>query len=242
MSDLLLSVVIPAYNEEKRLPESLKKIKHFLRSQPYSSEIIVVDDGSSDKTLEAAQRELDAFKSKVISNPGNKGKGYSVRNGVLHAGGRYILFSDADLSTPIEEITGFLTDLQEGSAGVVIGSRAIDRSSVEVRQNPFREFMGRTFNFLAQALTFKGIQDSQCGFKAFTRQAAFDLFSRQTLDRFGFDVEIIYLAQKLGYKVIERPVVWRNSEGSRVRIVSDSLNMFLDLLRIRWAHRNLQKK
>lgn len=239
MNDIYLSVVIPAYNEEKRLPESLRKIKKFLKEQPYSSELLVVDDGSSDRTAELAQNELSGFSGRVIKNPGNRGKGYSVRNGVLESKGRYVLFSDADLSTPIEEALPFLKHLESG-ADVVIGSRALDASAIEVRQNFLRELMGKTFNRMARILTFKGVKDSQCGFKAFTQKAARDLFSRQTLDGFGFDVEIVFLTQKLGYKLLECPVVWRNAEGSRVRIVSDSMNMFLDLIRIRWAHRSIK--
>lgn len=234
-----LSVVVPAYNEEKRLPETLKKIKSFLKSRAFQSEIIVVDDGSSDRTAEIAEAELADFSGSVLRNPGNKGKGYSVRSGMLEAGGKYILFSDADLSTPIEEVESFLKIL-EGGTDIVIGSRALEESAVQVRQNFLRELMGKTFNRMARLLTFRGVKDSQCGFKIFTQKSARDLFSRQTLDGFGFDVELVYLAQKLGYKIVEQPVVWRNAAGSRVRIVSDSLNMFLDLLRIRWAHRALK--
>lgn len=239
MSDIYLSIVVPAYNEEKRLPESLRKIKLFLRTQSFASELLVVDDGSSDRTAELAESELSGFSGRVIKNPGNRGKGFSVRNGILQAKGRYILFSDADLSTPIEEVSVFLKHLENG-ADVVIGSRALDASAIEVRQNFLRELMGKTFNRMARLLTFKGVKDSQCGFKAFTHNAARDLFTRQTLDGFGFDVEIIFLTQKLGYKLLECPVVWRNAEGSRVRIVSDSMNMFLDLIRIRWAHRRVK--
>lgn len=241
MGDIYLSVIIPAYNEESRLPDSLRKIIAFLKIQPYASEIIVVDDGSSDKTCGSAEKSLQGFNGGVLKNPGNKGKGYSVRSGMLAATGHFILFSDADLSTPIEEVSAFLKHLESG-LDVVIGSRSLKESNVEVSQNIIRKAMGRIFNFLARSLAFRGINDSQCGFKAFTNKAAKDLFSRQTLDGFGFDVEIIFLAQRLGYRILEAPVVWRNSAQSKVRIISDSLNMFLDLLRIRWAHRALKKK
>ncbi len=238
---LNLSVIIPAYNEALRLPASLRQIVSFLRQQKFSSEVIVVDDGSQDQTCELAASALEGFPHRILKNPGNRGKGYSVRSGMLAADGEYLLFSDADLSTPIEEVLPFLGHLQAGY-DVVLGSRALDRSAVEVRQNFLRELMGKTFNRIAQLLTFKGIKDSQCGFKAFRREAGKDLFSRQKLEGFGFDVEIVYLAQRLGYKILEAPVIWRNSTQSKVRIFSDSLNMFLDLLRIRWSHRLLKGK
>lgn len=234
-----LSVIIPAYNEEKRLPESLQKIRAFLSRQPYASEVLVVDDGSKDKTCETAEAALRGFPHRVLKNPGNRGKGYSVRHGMMEAAGEYLLFSDADLSTPIEEVQKFLPALEK-EYDVVIGSRAMDQSKIKVRQNFIREGMGKTFNFLARLLTFRGIKDSQCGFKAFRRAAGRDLFSRQTLDGFGFDVEIVYLAQKLGYKLLEAPVVWLNSPQSKVRLLSDPLDMFADLVRIRWKHRGLK--
>ncbi len=240
MSDIHLSVIVPAYNEASRLPASLEKITAFLSSQPYTSEILVVDDGSKDETCELAEKLLKNFPHRVLKNPGNRGKGYSVRSGMLEASGKYLLFTDADLSTPIEEAEKFLKYL-ESNCDVVIGSRAVDRSQVKVRQNFLRETMGKVFNLFARLLTFRGVKDSQCGFKAFKKNAARDLFSRQTLEGFGFDVEIVYLTQKLGYKMLETPVVWRNSAQSKVNIVSDSLNMFLDLIRIRWAHRSLKK-
>lgn len=234
--EVYLSVIVPAYNEAERLPDSLKQIIAFLNKQSYSSEVLVVDDGSRDKTCQLAEQVLGSFPHRILKNPGNRGKGYSVRSGMLAGEGKYLLFTDADLSTPIEEVAKFLKQLENGY-DVVIGSRGLEDSEVEVHQNLLRETMGKTFNFLARLLTFRGIKDSQCGFKAFNRKAAKDLFGRQSLDGFGFDVEIVYLAQRLGYKLLEAPVIWRNSTQSKVRIVSDSMNMFLDLLRIRWAHK-----
>ena len=230
-----LSVVIPAYNEENRLPQSLNAVIEFLRQQSYDSEIIVSDDGSIDKTVAIASEILKTVPHKIITVPGNKGKGHAVRQGILSAQGEYILFTDADLSTPIEEVARFLEHLQKDQ-DVVIGSRALPDSKVMIHQNPLREAMGKVFNSIACFFAFKGIHDSQCGFKAFRREAALKLFSLQKLDGFSFDVEIVFLAQKLGLRLLELPVIWRNSAQSRVRVFLDPLLMFWDVLRIRRLH------
>jgi dolichyl-phosphate beta-glucosyltransferase len=234
--NLKLSVVIPAYNEEKRIGQSLEQVVEFLSRQKYSSEIIVADDGSSDKTIETCEKVLKNFPHKLVRNPTNHGKGYVVRQGMMMSEGEYVLFTDADLSTPINEITRFMQFHSDGY-DVVIGSRALKDSKIEIRQNWMREAMGKIFNFFARMISFKGIHDSQCGFKCFTKKAAKDLFASQKLEGFSFDVEILYLAQKKGYKIMEAPVLWRNSFQSRVQILSDPLEMFIDLLRIRWLHR-----
>ncbi len=235
MPELDLSVVIPAYNEEKRIEKTLREIIHFLSHQNLQYEIIVSDDGSSDKTVEAARHCLQDVEHKIIETKPNRGKGHAVRAGMLAGRGNYILFSDADLSTPIEELPAFL-ELLKKDQDIVIGSRALDRSKIEVRQEFFREWMGKVFNRLARFLTFKGIEDSQCGFKCFRREAAHKLFAMQKLDGFSFDVEVIYLAQKCGYKVFEKSVVWRHSPQTRVRLLLDPMLMFLDILKIRLMH------
>jgi dolichyl-phosphate beta-glucosyltransferase len=238
MSEIYLSVVIPAYNEEARLGKTLHYMIRFLQDQPYASEIIIADDGSKDRTVEIAKERLAHFPHKILTVDKNRGKGNAVKRGMLSAVGRFILFSDADMSTPIDEVERFALILEKGSYDCVIGSRALPDSKLEVRQNAFRESIGKIFNRIAQALTFKGISDSQCGFKCFKREVAHDLFGRQKLDGFSFDAEILYLAQKRGYKICESPVIWRNDTQSRVQLLSDPLHMFLDLMRIRWLHRS----
>ena len=230
-----LSVVIPAYNEEKRLPQSLAAVMAFLKKQSYGSEIIVSDDGSQDGTVALARELLKEFPHQVLTTSQNRGKGHAVRQGMLAATGAYIFFTDADLSTPIEEVPRFVERLEKDQ-DVVIGSRALPGSRVEIHQNFLRETMGKVFNLVAQALAFKGIHDSQCGFKGFRRAAAQKLFNLQKLDGFSFDVEIVYLAQKLGYRLLEIPVIWRNSAQSRVQVLRDPLLMFWDVLRIRSLH------
>jgi dolichyl-phosphate beta-glucosyltransferase len=232
-----LSVVIPAYNEEQRLPRSLASALVFLKRQTYASEIIVSDDGSKDRTAAVARESLQGFPHQVLVAPENRGKGHAVRQGIKAAQGKYVLYTDADFSTPIEEVTRFLEYLEKGQ-DIVIGSRALPGSKVEVHQNLLRETMGRIYNLFARILSFHDIHDSQCGFKCFRGDVARDLFGRQMLNGFSFEPEIIYLAQKIGYRVREEPVIWRNSAQSRVRLIADSLQMFCDLLKIRWIHRN----
>lgn len=232
-----LSVIIPAFNEEKRLPRSLASALDFLKRQPYSWEIIVSDDGSSDATVVTARAILKDVPHQVLVTAVNRGKGHAVRQGVMAAKGEYILYTDADFSTPVEEVTRFLEHLKNDYE-IVIGSRALPGSRVEVHQNILRETMGRTFNLFARLFSFHDIHDSQCGFKCFRGEVAKALFSRQRLDSFSFDPEIIYLAQKKGYRIREEPVIWRNSAQSRVRLIADPLQMFFDLLKIRWLHRS----
>ena len=235
-----LSVVIPAYNEEKRIGPSLDQMISFLKRQSYAWEIIVVDDGSRDKTSQICAEKLKNFHHQIIRHEKNTGKGAAVRNGMLKAQADFLLFSDADLSTPIEEVGKLIHKLQDG-CDLAIGSRALPGSQVEVSQNIIRKTMGKTFNFIARMFAFHSIHDSQCGFKCFKRGVAADLFQRQKLDGFSFDAEIIYLAQKQGYRISEVPVIWRNSPQSRVRMVQDSLGMLQDLLKIYWIHRHDKK-
>jgi dolichyl-phosphate beta-glucosyltransferase len=231
---MYLSIIIPAYNEEQRIGNTLCVIQAYLRRQLYSAEIIVVDDGSQDGTASLVR----AFGTTppsicMFQNGRNRGKGFSVRQGFSHARGEYLLFSDADLSTPIDEAETLLAALQ-GSCDIAIGSRALPGSRVEVHQPWYREHMGRLFNVFVQALAVPGIHDTQCGFKCFRREAALAICQRMTAERFGFDVEMLYLARRFGYRVREVPVVWRNSPQSRVRVWRDSISMLNELLRIRW--------
>lgn len=227
MSDPALSVVIPAFNEAQRLPPTLDRIQRHLAGRPGGSEILVVDDGSADATAEVAARAGAA----VLRNEGNRGKGYSVRRGMLHARGARRLMTDADLSTPIEELERLMACMDEGY-DVVIASRAMAGSRVEVRQPWYRENLGRAFNLVVRALVLPGLQDTQCGFKLFTAAAARDAFAASRLDGFSFDVEALVAARRRGYRIAELPVTWRNDEATRVGMVRGGL-AFLDLLRIR---------
>lgn len=236
MNQVFLSIVIPAYNEALRLGKTLDAITAFLKEQPYTSEIILSDDGSTDATVSIAEKHLQGFEHKILSTPKNRGKGHAVRQGMLAASGEFVFFTDADLSTPIGEVERFLPLLEKGE-DLVIGSRTLSGSRIEVRQTLLREMMGKIFNLLARLCAFKEVRDSQCGFKGFRREAAIKIFKEQQLDGFSFDAEIIYLAQKSGMRLLEIPVVWRNSPQSRVCILRDPLRMFLDILKIRKLHR-----
>jgi dolichyl-phosphate beta-glucosyltransferase len=232
-ASVYLSIVIPAYNEEKRIGPSLEKILGYLKTKPFVSEVIVVDDGSRDKTTEVAAAALEGrVPFRIVRLDANHGKGYAVKAGVLASAGQVILFTDADLSTPIEELDKFLSRLGEGY-DVVIGSRAIPGCDIRVRQARPRQAMGKSFNRLVRLSVMKGCPDTQCGFKVFRRKAALDLFSRLKTAGFAFDVELLVLAKKLGYRVAEVPVVWCDSRPSRVRMVRGSWQMLKELLRIR---------
>ncbi len=236
-----ISVVIPAYNEEKRLPATLARVAEYLSGHSFAfTEILVVDDGSSDGTAaRAAEMMLGYPCARVLRNPGNRGKGYSVRHGMLEAKGDWVLFTDADLSSPIEELEKLLAAVERDGAQIAIGSRALDRSLVGVHQPLFREYAGRFFNLVMRAVTGLKFKDTQCGFKLFQREAARKIFSRQQLERFGFDAEILFLAQMLGYRAVEVPVRWNDVAGSKVGTLQ-GLNGFADLIRIRrnqWAGR-----
>ena len=233
--EIFLSLVIPFFNEENRLRQSLPQILTFIHQQSFRTELILSNDGSTDQSLKVAAEILKDQPHLILSEPANQGKGTAVRRGMLAAQGKYILFSDADLSTPLSEILRFFPYFDQGF-DIVIGSRALDRSKIEIRQAPLREGMGRIFNTIAQFLTFQGIQDSQCGFKCFTREAAQVLFALQKIPGFAFDAEILYLAQKKGYRIKEESVIWRNEPQSRVKLLSDPIKMFCDLVKIRLIH------
>ena len=235
-----LTVVIPAYNEEGRIAPTLARVLAYFEHQPWRGDIIVVLDGSTDGTHHEIARVSGAAPHvTVLDNVVNRGKGYSVRRGMLAAQGRYVLFSDADLSTPIEEASRLLTVLEAG-ADVAIASRGLAESNVVIHQPWWRESMGRTFNWFVQLLTVRGIADTQCGFKCFRGDVAKRVFALQRLDRFAFDVEVLWIAQRLGYRIVELPITWRNDPSSTVNPVIDSLRMLVDLVRIRmndWSGR-----
>ncbi len=229
----LVSIVVPAFNEAARIGESLQKIVDFIRRSPIPFEVIIVDDGSIDETAEIVGRfHLKALR--LLRNHQNHGKGYTVRQGVLAATGTYVLFTDADLSAPIEEVNKLLDVAVNEGADVVIGSRKLQDSLIEKRQSRFREFGARVFNHMVRLLLGLRLQDTQCGFKLFHRQRSRRIFEKQTTPGFGFDPELLFLAGRYGLKICETPVRWGHSEGSKVRFLQDGVQMFLDLVRIRW--------
>ena len=228
-----VSLVIPAYNEEARLPETLARMQAFLASSGMSFEILVVDDGSVDGTAAVAEKAgVNGTPLRLLANEVNRGKGASVRRGMLEARGHYVFYADADLSTPIEEIRPLLAEL-EGGCDVVIGSRGLRDSRLEVRQPWHRETMGRLFNLAVRVLVLPGLHDTQCGFKGFRREVSGDIFRRQRLERFAFDVEVLHIARRRGYRILEVPIRWRDSPRSKVHVLKDSSRMLLDLFRIR---------
>lgn len=232
-----ISVVIPAYNEEKRLPGSLEQVSEYLRDKSgVPAEILVVNDGSRDATREVAQslarRLANGPAIRVLENPGNCGKGYSVRHGMLEASHDWVLFTDADLSAPIEECDKLIAAVDASGPDIAIGSRALDRSLIGVHQSGFRESMGRFFNLMVRLGAGLPFLDTQCGFKLFSRRAARAIFACQQLERFGFDVEILYLAHKLGFRAVEVPVRWNHCEGTKVGMLSGA-DAFLDVWRVR---------
>lgn len=225
---------MPAYNEEARLPETLRRIeKYFSQTEWSFHEILVVDDGSTDRTLEEAICFANGNPNiRVLRNPGNRGKGFSVRHGMLEARGEWRLFSDADLSTPIEELDKLWQTVQQRKVDVAIGSRALDRSLIGIHQPGLRETAGKVFNFVMRLATGLPFADTQCGFKIFRADAAREVFSRQRLERFGFDVEVLFIARKLGYSAAEVPVRWNHAEGSKVGMFT-GLHAFAELAQVR---------
>jgi len=230
-----LSVIIPAYNEELRLPKSLDRIMAYLNARPYRVEIIVVDDGSTDSTVRMVkeyQQKCPALR--LISNQSNRGKGFSVRRGMLEAHGEIALFTDADLSTPIEEADKLLAALREQGYDAAIGSRGMDRSLIEVHQSLLRELAGVFFNRMVRWVMGIHFSDTQCGFKAFYRERSRIIFEQQRIERFGFDPEILFLAKRHKLRVTEVPVHWSHDAGTKVNVAADGIRMFFELLVIRW--------
>jgi dolichyl-phosphate beta-glucosyltransferase len=235
-----LSVIIPAYNEAERLPSTLEEAYGWLTEQLADSfEIIVVDDGSSDETVAKTRAMITSHPHlKLLVQPQNRGKGAAVKRGMLEATGDIRLFMDADHSTHIREAEKVLAAIDEGSE-VIIASRQHPESDISVSQSWLREHMGKSFNFIMRSIVGLKMEDTQCGFKAFTAKAAEDIFSRQKLEGFSFDVELLFLASKLGYRTAEIPVEWINEPNSRVRMIADPLLMFADVVRIRRLHKGL---
>lgn len=232
-----ISVIIPAYNEEKTIEQALKKTSDYLEQQKHDYEIIVVDDGSADHTLEIAKKIslptstlLSAGKIKILENKVNRGKGYAVKRGILEGAKEWILFADADMATPIEELENFL---RHSNYDILIASRALPDSRILTHQSKFRELGGRAINLFVRLLFLPGIWDTQCGFKLFRSSAAKKIFPLQTIDRFGFDIEVLYLARKHGFTIKELPVTWSHQPNTKVNPIKDGLRILWDLVKIK---------
>ena len=228
-----VSIVVPAFNEAARIGDSIQKIDAFVRQSPLSFEVIVVDDGSADQTA-AVVTQCQMSELRLVHNDENHGKGYSVRQGVLASTGMYVLFTDADLSAPIEELNKLLDVARTEGVDVVIGSRAVDRRFIEKHQSSLRELGGIVFNKMVQLLLGLRLHDTQCGFKLFHRERSRRIFEKLTTFGFGFDPELLFLAKRHGLSIRETPVRWSHAEGSKVKFLRDGVRMFFDLVRIRW--------
>ena len=229
-----VSLIIPAFNEEARIGSSLNRILSFMRSQPYASEILIVDDGSQDRTVEVVRGITGGIDPvHVLCSDKHLGKGEGVRVGMLHGRGEYLFFSDVDLSVPIETLSSFLSQL-ESLCDVAIGTRQKSGASIEVHQPFCRELLGKVYTRLSNWILGLQISDFTCGFKGFRKEAAKEIFSRQQLSNWSFDAEILYLAQLKGYRLQEIPVRWRNDERTKVKLLRDITTSFLGLLKIRF--------
>lgn len=234
-----LAVIIPAYNEEPRLNASLKRVAEYLSAQDYTSTVVVISDGSTDKTVEIAENfsKTDPRFQLVAYTP-NRGKGCAVRTGMLRAEADWLLLCDADLAAPIEEVE----KLFAAKTPVAIGSRPLKDSNLEVRQPWHREFAGRCFNKAVQLLAIRGLKDTQCGFKLFSHEAAKKIFARCELDSYGYDFEALMLAKAFSYKISEVPIRWSHQEGSKVKLIRDGTRMLIDLVKLRMTFRRRLKK
>lgn len=228
------SIVIPAFNESGRIPATLESILACIRSRGWQAEVIVVNDGSTDSTAQVV-REIArrAPEVRLVENPANHGKGYSVRNGMMQAQGEVVMFTDSDLSAPIEEAELLFDAIQKG-ADIAIGSRWLERGRQTHRQPLYRQIFGRCFNGVTRMVMRLPFADTQCGFKAFTRSAAQTVFQLQTIERWGFDPEILFIALKRGFHVVEVPVSWAHDERTRMSYLKDGMKMLEELLIIRW--------
>ncbi len=228
-----LSIIIPSYNEELRLPATLERIAAYLATSGREAEVLVVDDGSRDGTAAVAESFRNRIPTlRAVLNGVNRGKGYSVRHGMHEARGRIALFTDADLSAPIEEADKLIEALETND--VAIGSRAMDRSLISVHETPSREFAGIIFNKIVRGILWLPFVDTQCGFKAFRRERCGIIFEQQRIERFGFDPELLYLARRHGLRAVEIPVRWGHSPATKVSMMHDSMQMFIDVFAIRW--------
>jgi len=228
------SLVIPAYNESSRIRPTLDKVLHYIAEKNWTAEVVIVDDGSGDDTAAIVREYARSHPLvRLVQNPGNRGKGYSVRNGMMHAGGDICLFSDADLSSPISEAEKLFAAIA-GGADIAIGSRWLRAELQTERQPLYRQLFGRIFNFLLRLLLGLHFKDTQCGFKAFKREARQRIFPLQRIERWGFDPEILFLGRRMGFKTIEVPVKWAHSEGTRLHPFRDGFRMFVDVMQIRW--------
>ncbi|HEY5213029.1 MAG TPA: dolichyl-phosphate beta-glucosyltransferase [Acidobacteriaceae bacterium] len=227
-----LSIVIPAYNESARIEATLARVLECVDTRHWDAEILVVDDGSTDNTAAIIQQWMARHPQlHLVKNPGNRGKGYSVRNGLLQSAGDIVMFTDADLSAPIEEATSLIEAIDAG-ADVAIGSRWLDKQKQTVHQPIYRRFFGRCFNWVTRRIIGLPFKDTQCGFKAFRRDAAQVIFRLQTIERWGFDPEILYIARKLKYTIIEVPVTWGHDERSRISYLKDGMKMLEEMAEI----------
>jgi dolichyl-phosphate beta-glucosyltransferase len=230
----VLSVVIPCYNEQDRLPRTVETIKRYLADRGIEYELILADDGSRDSTQDVIAKAMEgAPQVRTVKLPHNRGKGRALAEGVAISRGERVLLTDADLSTPIDELAKLEAAL-DGGAGVAIASRAIKGSRVELSQPVYRVLMGKTFNLIVQALLLPGIWDTQCGFKLFTGELARSVFADLKTDGFGYDPEALHLAQRRGQRIAEVPVVWRNSAPTKVAPIRHSLDMFKDVIKTRF--------
>lgn len=235
MGEPYLSIVIPAYNESLRIGKTLEEVRKYASSRNYETEVVLVDDGSNDQTPDLF-REFQSLcpNACILRNKVNRGKGYSVRRGVLEARGQFILFTDADLSAPIEEADKLLAALETSGADAAVGSRALDRKLIGVHQPWRREFAGRCFNHFVRLFTGLKLRDTQCGLKLFRRDSTRRAFELQRVERFGFDPEVLFLIQHLGGRMVEVPVRWNDNPATKVHFLRDSTRMFVDLLVLRW--------
>jgi len=234
MSHPKLSIVIPAYNESARIEATLDRVMSCVCHEGWDAEVLVVDDGSKDDTSAIVQRCMDLHpRLHLIKNPGNRGKGYSVRNGLLQAAGDIVMFTDADLSAPMEEATRLIAAIERG-ADVAIGSRWLERARQTIHQPLYRQFFGRCFNAITRGVMGLPFKDTQCGFKAFRRESAQVIFRLQRIERWGFDPEILFIARKLKYSIEEVPVTWGHDERSRMSYLKDGMKMLEEMAIIRW--------
>jgi glycosyltransferase involved in cell wall biosynthesis len=233
MAPPYLSIVIPAYNESARIERTLDRVMSCVQQQGWDAEVLVVDDGSKDDTPEIVERWMQLYpRLHLIENNGNRGKGYSVRNGLLQAAGEIVMFTDADLSAPMEEANLLMAAIARG-ADVAIGSRWLDKTRQTTHQPIYRRFFGRCFNWVTRTVMGLPFKDTQCGFKAFRREVAQTIFRLQTIERWGFDPEILFIAQKLKYSIVEVPVTWGHDERSRISYLKDGMKMLEEMAQIR---------